>query len=75
MILTELQKVWDAKPKEAKELDNYAFVISWDWKDAPTEFEGLPVYRFRHIPNQMIYLMPNPMWRNLEYDELERCKR
>lgn len=68
-ILTELKKVWDAAPKDIQENDNYAFVISWDWIDAPTEFKGFPVYRFRPIPNQMIYLMPNPMWKNCEYDE------
>jgi hypothetical protein len=67
-ILTELQRVWDAKPN-GSDIDNYAFVISWDWEDAPTEFQELPVYRFRPLPNQMIYLMPNPMWKNCEYDE------
>lgn len=68
-ILTELKKVWDAAPKDIQENDGYAFVISWDWKDVPTEYEGLPVYRFRLIPEQIIYLMPNPLWKNCEYNE------
>lgn len=65
----ELTRVWETAPKEIQEHEDYAFVISWDWKDVPTEFKGFPVYRFRPIPNQTIYFMPNPMWKNCEYDE------
>lgn len=59
--LKALQEVWDSAPQQTKDHEDYVFLISWDWKGAPSQFHKKAVIRDKRIPKQTIYYMPKQL--------------
>lgn len=71
-IITELQKVWDAAPKEIQEHPEYAFQCGDDWEEIPETFKGkrVEVYNSNFIGKNRIHYAPKSMITQEEIDAI-----